>query len=46
MYERVFVPIQFTIASYAIAPDGVTIVGGDASGRVYFLLLEGIEPLT
>jgi len=26
--------------------DGVTIVAGDESGRVYFLQLEGIEPLT
>jgi hypothetical protein len=34
------------IASCAIAPDGVTIVAGDTSGRVYFLRLEGIEPLT
>src|ERR687886_828922 len=29
------------IASCAIEPDGVTIVAGDGSGRVYFLRLEG-----
>jgi WD40 repeat protein len=34
------------IASCAIAPDGVTIVAGDESGRVYFLRLEGVEALT
>ncbi|MEG4854677.1 WD40 repeat domain-containing protein [Microcoleus sp. B5-D4] len=34
------------IASCAIAPDGVTIVAGDESGRVYFLRLEGMEALT
>ena len=34
------------IASCAIAPDGVTIVVGDESGRVYFLRLEGVEELT
>ena len=33
---------ESSIASCAIAPDGVTIVAGDASGRVYFLRLEGI----
>lgn len=27
----------------AISPDGVTIVAGEASGRVYFLRLEGVE---
>ena len=27
----------------AVAPDGVTIVAGDASGKVYFLSLQGIE---
>ncbi len=42
MYERVFVPIQLTLTSCAIAPDGVTVVAGDESGRVYFLRLEGI----
>ncbi len=26
----------------AIAPDGVTIVAGEASGRVHFLRLEGV----
>ncbi|MEQ8752993.1 MAG: hypothetical protein RID09_05655 [Coleofasciculus sp. G1-WW12-02] len=26
----------------AIAPDGITIVAGEASGRVHFLRLEGI----
>src|SRR6476661_3152764 len=31
------------IACCAIAPDGVTIVAGDESGRVYFLRLEGVE---
>ncbi|MEG4281245.1 WD40 repeat domain-containing protein, partial [Microcoleus sp. MON1_C1] len=31
-----------SIASCAIAPDQITIVAGDASGRVYFLRLEGI----
>ena len=34
------------IACCAIAPDGVTIVAGDESGRVYFLRLEGVEALT
>ena len=29
-----------------VASDGVAIVAGDESGRVYFLWLEGIEPLT
>ncbi|MEG4249371.1 hypothetical protein [Microcoleus sp. Pol10D4] len=29
-----------------VASDGVAIVAGDESGRVYFLRLEGIEPLT
>ncbi|MEG4008904.1 hypothetical protein QUA21_24115, partial [Microcoleus sp. Pol1B3] len=33
---------ESSIACCAIAPDGVTIVAGDASGRVYFLRLEGI----
>ena len=33
---------ESAIACCAIAPDGVTIVAGDASGRVYFLRLEGI----
>ncbi|MEW6498129.1 MAG: hypothetical protein AB1589_37355, partial [Cyanobacteriota bacterium] len=27
----------------AVAPDGVTIVAGEASGRVHFLRLEGME---
>jgi WD40 repeat protein len=27
----------------AVAPDGVTIVAGDALGRVHFLRLEGME---
>jgi hypothetical protein len=26
----------------AVAPDGVTIVAGEASGRVHFLRLEGV----
>ncbi|MEG4228637.1 hypothetical protein QUA35_21470, partial [Microcoleus sp. N9_B2] len=34
------------IACCAIAPDGVTIVAGDKSGRVYCLRLEGMEELT
>jgi WD40 repeat protein len=34
------------ISCFAIAPDGVTIVAGDKSGRVYFLRLEGMEALT
>ena len=34
------------IACCAVAPDGVTIVAGDTSGRVYFLRLEGVEELT
>ncbi|MEG3928195.1 MULTISPECIES: hypothetical protein [unclassified Microcoleus] len=34
------------IASCTIAPDGLTIVAGDESGRVYFLRLEGMEALT
>ncbi|MDT9326308.1 MAG: WD40 repeat domain-containing protein, partial [Limnospira sp. PMC 1286.21] len=29
--------------SCAIAPDGVTVVAGDGSGRVYFLRLEGLS---
>ncbi|MEG5175407.1 hypothetical protein [Microcoleus sp. B3-D7] len=29
-----------------VASDGVTIVADDESGRVYFLWLEGIQPLT
>ena len=37
---------ESSIACCAIAPDGVTIVAGDASGRVYFLRLEGMEALT
>ena len=34
------------LSACTIAPDGYTIVAGDASGRVYFLRLEGVEPLT
>ncbi|MDB9503668.1 hypothetical protein PN441_11355 [Spirulina major CS-329] len=30
------------MSSCAIAPDGVTVVAGDESGRVYFLRLEGV----
>ncbi|MEG4816525.1 WD40 repeat domain-containing protein, partial [Microcoleus sp. K5-D4] len=37
---------ESSIACCAIAPDGVTIVAGDKSGRVYFLRLEGMEELT
>ena len=37
---------ESAITSCAIAPDGVTIVAGDESGRVYFLQLEGMEELT
>jgi WD40 repeat protein len=37
---------ESSIASCAIAPDKVTIVAGDESGRVYFLRLEGMEELT
>ena len=37
---------ESSIASCAIAPDGVIIVVGDASGSVYFLRLEGMEELT
>jgi WD40 repeat protein len=37
---------ESSIACCAIAPDGVTIVAGDTSGRVYFLRLEGMEELT
>ena len=29
----------------AIAPDGITIVAGEASGRLHFLRLENIEKL-
>ena len=36
---------ESSIACCAIAPDGVTIVAGDASGRVYFLRLEGLKSL-
>jgi len=38
--------LENPIACCAIAPDGVTIVAGDKSGRVYFLRLEGVEALT
>ncbi|MEG3899063.1 hypothetical protein QT989_25850 [Microcoleus sp. SVA1_B6] len=31
---------------YTVASNGVAIVAGDESGRVYFLRLEGIQPLT
>ena len=31
------------IASCAVAADGVTVVGGDWLGRVYFLRLEGLR---
>lgn len=34
------------IACCDVAADGVTIVAGDKSGRVYFLQLEGMEELT
>lgn len=34
------------ISCFTIASDGVTIVAGDESGRVYFLRLEGVETLT
>ena len=37
---------ESSIACCAIAPDGITIVAGDQSGRVYFLRLEGMETLT
>jgi WD40 repeat protein len=37
---------ESAIACSAIAPDGVTIVAGTRSGRVYFLRLEGVEELT
>ncbi|MEG4258733.1 WD40 repeat domain-containing protein, partial [Microcoleus sp. POL1_C1] len=37
---------ESSLASCAIAPDGVTIVAGARSGRVYFLRLEGMEELT
>jgi WD40 repeat protein len=30
--------------SCGMASDGVTVVAGDNSGRVYFLRLEGLEP--
>jgi WD40 repeat protein len=30
--------------SCAVAPDGLTIVAGDASGKIHFLRLEGIAP--
>ncbi|MEG4924635.1 hypothetical protein Q5690_29840, partial [Microcoleus sp. F10-D1] len=30
-------------ACCAIAPDGVTVVAGDRSGRVHFLRLEGVS---
>ncbi|NJK73345.1 MAG: hypothetical protein HC942_03260 [Microcoleus sp. SU_5_6] len=38
--------VESSIECCAIAPDGVTIVAGDESGRVYFLRLEGVEALT
>ncbi len=34
---------ESSIYCCAVAPDGVTIVAGEASGRVYFLRLEGME---
>ena len=37
---------ESSIACCAVATDGVTIVVGDESGRVYFLRLEGMEALT
>lgn len=35
---------ESSILSCAIAPDGLTIVAGEASGKVHFLHLEGIGP--
>jgi WD40 repeat protein len=32
-----------TLAACAVAPDGLTIVAGGASGRVHILRLEGVE---
>jgi hypothetical protein len=31
------------MSACAIAPDGVTIVAGDAAGHMHFLRLEGLE---
>ena len=33
---------ESTLKCCAVAPDGVTIVAGEASGRVHFLRLEGV----
>jgi WD40 repeat protein len=34
---------ESTLTCCAVAPDGLTIVAGEASGRVHFLRLEGME---
>jgi WD40 repeat protein len=34
---------ESAIRCCAIAPDGVTIIAGETSGRLHFLRLEGIE---
>ena len=34
------------VGGCAMSPDGLTVVVGDASGRVHFLRLEGVEPTT
>ncbi|MCT7964639.1 hypothetical protein NG791_28590 [Laspinema sp. D1] len=33
---------EYGMISCAVAPDGVTVVAGDGSGRVYLLRLEGL----
>ncbi|MEH1978728.1 MAG: hypothetical protein V7L27_05560 [Nostoc sp.] len=34
---------EYPISCCAVAPDGVTIVAGDTSGRVHFLRLQGMR---
>ncbi|MFO7092458.1 WD40 repeat domain-containing protein, partial [Limnospira platensis] len=34
---------EFSFKSCAVASDGVTVMAGDKSGRVYFLRLEGLR---
>jgi WD40 repeat protein len=35
---------ESSMFSCAVSPDGLTIVAGEASGKVHFLRLEGIAP--
>ncbi|MEW6491157.1 MAG: hypothetical protein AB1589_01210, partial [Cyanobacteriota bacterium] len=36
---------EYPLSCCAVAPDGVTLVAGERSGRVHFLRLEGMEAL-